>query len=108
MEVIEDLNKSEKLFVCSIDGERPIKVEKKGPNSLVPSTVLDVFKQTVNKYGDKTALFVKIENNWRGWTWSEYYEEVMRAARSLAKIGVNKFDATSIIGFNSPGNYIID
>lgn len=99
----EVLDQSNIHWVTGCDEKRPIKVEKKGPNSLVPSTVLDVFRQTVNKYGDKLALSIKIDNNWRGWTWSEYYEEVMRGARSLIKLGIDKHDGVSIIGFNSPG-----
>lgn len=98
-------DKNNTIWVSDIAAKRPIKVEKKGVNSLVPSTVLDVFRQTVNKYGDKLALSIKIENIWRGWTWSDYYEEVMRGARSLVKLGIEKHDGVSIIGFNSPGKY---
>jgi len=98
----------------------PIQYAKSGIASkeVTPArTIIEVFKNVVNKHGDRPALRVERPvpplngkewppalpmEQWKCWTWKEYYTEVIKAAKSLLKIGVQQHDAVNIFGFNSP------
>ncbi|MBF5066029.1 AMP-binding protein, partial [Salmonella enterica subsp. enterica serovar Istanbul] len=67
-----------------------------------------VLANTVSKYGDRPALRVKRDGEWKTGTWSSYGRDARRAARALMKLGVAKGTGVSIIGQNSPEWLVAD
>lgn len=65
-------------------------------------TIMQVFADTVEKYGASTALKCKQDGRWKDWTFNQYYDEVRRAARGLMHLGLEPGHAVSIIGYNCP------
>lgn len=97
-----------------LDGEVAIRMGPTtggGANQLgsrEPETVPTVFKNTVEKYPDGIALSTEKPRaskedpvEWDDLTWSEYYAEVRKFAKSLIKIDFAEHKAINIIGFNS-------
>lgn len=80
-------------------------------------TLGDLFAKAVKTKGDKPALRTErpcppmdgknagpslpIEE-WKTWTYKQYYDECRMAAKAFMKMGLDRYDATSIFGFNSP------
>eukprot|EP00928_Gymnodinium_smaydae_P051205 TRINITY_DN3473_c0_g1_i2.p1 TRINITY_DN3473_c0_g1~~TRINITY_DN3473_c0_g1_i2.p1 ORF type:complete len:780 (+),score=190.48 TRINITY_DN3473_c0_g1_i2:58-2397(+) len=92
--------------------------------------VLDLLKDAVEKKGDKLALMQPKETEtgdlieakkgkaadavadgkkvgkhkylYKTWTWKEYYDDVMRAAKAFLAMGLQPMDAVNIRGVNSP------
>jgi long-subunit acyl-CoA synthetase (AMP-forming) len=74
----------------------------------MPTMVHEVLASTVSKYGDRPALRVKRDGEWKTVTWSAYGRDARRAARALIKLGVEKGTGVSIIGQNSPEWLVAD
>ena len=74
---------------------------------LPPITVNERFKSTVEKFGDRGAMYLKrpvngvIPEDWKVWTWNDYYRDCSRFAKSLIHLGVRPFRIINILGFNS-------
>ena len=77
-----------------------------------PKTVVEVFKATVAKHGSRPAMQVKIPvdgkvpDDWKVWTWQQYWDDCIKFAKSLVFLNVNAFKVINIIGFNSPEWFI--
>ena len=71
-------------------------------------TLPQVFKQCVQKYGDRVAMRKKEYGLWHDISWSEYYRQVQCAGSALLSMGLKKGDCVSIIGDNCPEWVIID
>lgn len=90
-------------WVTEGDAALPIKYGQAGISSVEPVTVMDMFKQAVDRSGDKPALrFETSPGEWKQWTWSEYYNECTTAARAFIQLGLKRHDTVNIIGFNHP------
>lgn len=100
----------EPVSVTTPDGARPIRVAKVGSASKEPATVMTMFNKAVDKFPSKAAL--KYETNvdgvygedskWVSVSWKEYQGKVRNFARSLLHVGLQRFEAVNVIGFNSP------
>lgn len=80
-----------------------------GPGTYPAMTVIEKFDDTVKKRGGAGALYLKrkgadgkLPDQWKVWTWQQYYDDCMKFAKSLHHLGVANFKITNIIGFNSP------
>jgi long-subunit acyl-CoA synthetase (AMP-forming) len=71
-------------------------------------TVMAVMKKTVEKFGDKTALKMKINGSWQATTWQQYYDQVRMTARAFMALGLETGKAVSILGNNCPQWFISD
>ncbi len=67
-----------------------------------------MFRTTVEKYGDRTAMRKKEYGLWRDISWNEYYEAASCVAAALISMGLEPGDCVSIIGDNCPEWVIID
>jgi len=73
-----------------------------------PTTVIQQFKGTVNKYGKLPAMRVKqpvnnaIPSEWKTWTWDQYWHDCMSFGKTLLHLNVGAFKVVNVIGFNSP------
>ncbi|KAM9754063.1 long-chain-fatty-acid--CoA ligase ACSBG1 [Menidia menidia] len=66
-----------------------------------PVTIHQMFKASVEKYGNLHALASKKNDRWEKLTFSEYYQFCRRAAKSFMKLGLERFHGVAILGFNS-------
>ncbi len=66
------------------------------------STIPNVFKAAVLKYGDRVAMRKKAYGLWHDISWNEYFQQTQRIASALISMGLEKGDCVSIIGDNCP------
>ncbi|XP_048887296.1 long-chain-fatty-acid--CoA ligase ACSBG1 isoform X2 [Brienomyrus brachyistius] len=66
-----------------------------------PVTLHQMFKASVERYGDLWALATRKHGAWEKITFSEYYRCCRTAARSFLKLGLERFHSVAILGFNS-------
>eukprot|EP00730_Choanoeca_flexa_P001504 TRINITY_DN10664_c0_g2_i2.p1 TRINITY_DN10664_c0_g2~~TRINITY_DN10664_c0_g2_i2.p1 ORF type:complete len:651 (+),score=201.92 TRINITY_DN10664_c0_g2_i2:70-2022(+) len=85
-----------------------IKTTDSGIASSEPITVIQRFKDTVKKYGKREALSVKRDGAWQTWTYQQYYDDVIVAAKAMMHYGLQPGYAVGIVGFNSPEWFIAD
>lgn len=84
-----------------------IQLSPRGFGALTPRTVIDVFRDTVQKHGPRPALCYKRPVNGRlpeeysTITYNQYWNECMRFAKSLVHLEVAAFKIVNILGFNS-------
>lgn len=71
-------------------------------------TVMEVFKETADKYGDRVALKFKTDGQWKETTWKDYHKQVRVTARAFMALGLEKGKAVSILGYNCPQWFISD
>ncbi|MCU0598720.1 MAG: AMP-binding protein [Desulfobacterales bacterium] len=71
-------------------------------------TIMEVFKETADKYGDRVALKHKVGGQWKETTWKDYYKQVRVTARAFMALGLEKGKAISILGNNCPQWFISD
>ena len=102
---------------CSTDRtfEMKIRMGKQGAAALAPSTVGEKFKEAAQKipYGvayriEKPCPEWKAEprilpvDKWYSVTFEKYYADCRHVARAFIDLGMKRFDAVNIYGFNSP------
>eukprot|EP00696_Hemimastix_kukwesjijk_P019251 gnl/Hemi2/8468_TR2929_c0_g1_i1.p1 gnl/Hemi2/8468_TR2929_c0_g1~~gnl/Hemi2/8468_TR2929_c0_g1_i1.p1 ORF type:complete len:656 (-),score=207.83 gnl/Hemi2/8468_TR2929_c0_g1_i1:111-2078(-) len=86
-----------------------LRMGSSGPGARQPKTVCQAFQDMVRKMGARPALHVKRPKEAKEWThysWQQYYDMCIQAAKSFVSIGLRRFQGVSIIGFNSPEWFI--
>ncbi len=63
-------------------------------------STIDVFFEVAEKRAQRLALRGKYGGSWREWTWKAYADDVKRAGRAYAKLGVPAGGTVAIIGPN--------
>jgi len=71
-------------------------------------TAPQIFRETVQKYGDRVALRKKEYGLWHDISWNEYFRMAKCVGAALISMGLEKGDCVSIIGDNCPEWVIID
>ena len=74
----------------------------------VETVVPRVFIDTVQKYGDRTAMRKKEFGLWHDISWNDYYRMAAQVGAALISMGLEKGDCVSIIGDNCSEWVIID
>jgi acyl-CoA synthetase (AMP-forming)/AMP-acid ligase II len=100
---------TDKTFVADI------RMSKKGAAALRPCTVGQKFKEAAQKcpYGNAYKIEkpcpafgkeprVLPVDKWFTVTYEKYYTDCRRVARAFLDLGIKRFDAVNIYGFNSP------
>jgi long-chain acyl-CoA synthetase len=67
---------------------------------LSEKTMNDVFRNRVNKYGDRLCVEKKMNSKWETATWNEYYERARAVGLGLWSLGIRKGDMVSILSEN--------
>jgi long-chain acyl-CoA synthetase len=67
---------------------------------LSEKTMNDVFRNRVNKYGDRLCVEKKMNGKWETATWNEYYERARAVGLGLWSLGIRKGDMVSILSEN--------
>jgi len=106
--------------VTAAAGEAGIRLADEGIGSAAgvePTTIPEVFRMAAEKKGDKIAMRVESPvppldgkkappplplDQWKTWTYAEYYAETRQAAKAMIALGFSHFDSCNIWGFNSP------
>jgi long-chain-fatty-acid--CoA ligase ACSBG len=83
-----------------------IKVGATVPASYPPVTLNEAFKDTVTTFLNRPALKVKRNGEWSTWDYNQYSQDVIKAAKSMIKIGLDPHHGAGILGFNSPEWFI--
>lgn len=76
------------LWTADAKGSVRLRIEEGCPEE--PVTVHQMFKASVEKYGNMYALASKKNNEWEKTTFSEYYQFCRRAAKSFIKVYYTK------------------
>ncbi|NVL91860.1 MAG: long-chain fatty acid--CoA ligase [Desulfobacterales bacterium] len=71
-------------------------------------TAPQVFRQAVQRYGDRVAMRKKEYGLWHDISWNEYYILAKYVGSAVISMGLKKGDCVSIIGDNCPEWVIID
>eukprot|EP01040_Poterioochromonas_malhamensis_P007352 gene7352-7933_t len=85
-----------------------IVVGDKGYAAAPPVTVMQALAETVRKFGNEKALALKrpvngqVPENWKFWTWNDYYRDAKAFAKTLIYLDVQTHQIINILGFNSP------
>ncbi|XP_077136816.1 long-chain-fatty-acid--CoA ligase ACSBG2-like isoform X2 [Ranitomeya variabilis] len=93
---------SESMWTSRVDGVVTLRMEKSGPSALCSLTASQFFSEAVMRHGQKVALCVKEADKWKGITYSEYGQQSRAVAKGFLKLGLQRFHAVLILGFNSP------
>ena len=75
---------------------------------MVLETAPRIFRETVQKYGDRVAMRKKEYGLWHDISWNDYYRLVRQVGSALISLGLQKGDCVSIIGDNCPEWVIAD
>ena len=82
------------------------KYEEDCSDKYPPVSVPTMLKNTAQRYPSNTAMAVKRNGEWIKWNYEEYYEQSKMAAKAFIQLGLQRFHAVSILGFNSPEWFI--
>ncbi|KAJ1212874.1 hypothetical protein NDU88_000517 [Pleurodeles waltl] len=96
------------LWTTARDGAVMLRVEETGPASEPPVTIVQMFKEVVQRYGNRPAMAVKRDGRWETTTYLQYYQQCRAAAKSFLKLGLERFHGVGILGFNSPEWFVAD
>ena len=114
------------LFVTTPSARREIVYAATGsaskPEPGTPTTLLELMEHAKVRHGDSVALAVERSDailaydpksgtpppaglpweQWKKWTWNEYYTDVRRCARGLLRLGGERYQGVCLFGFNAP------
>ncbi|XP_069505657.1 long-chain-fatty-acid--CoA ligase ACSBG2 isoform X2 [Ambystoma mexicanum] len=96
------------LWTTSREGEVKLRMEESGIAKIPPITIHQLFRETVQKYGDYIALASKQGDQWTKLTYKQYYQECRNAAKGFLKLGLERYHGVGILGFNSAEWFIAD
>ncbi|MFA5309774.1 MAG: AMP-binding protein [Dehalococcoidales bacterium] len=65
-------------------------------------TIPQIIKSNRDRWGDRTAMSMKMFGIWRRYTWREYYDNVKYFSLGMIGLGLRRGDVTCIIGDNEP------
>ncbi|MFC1555444.1 AMP-dependent synthetase/ligase [candidate division KSB1 bacterium] len=74
----------------------------------MPETLVDMFFNNAEKYGDKTALMSKEDGEYRKRSYTEIADDITHIAYGLKKMGVEKGDCFGILAENRPEWALVD
>ena len=80
--------------------------EEDGFQKYPPLSVPSMLKNAAEKWPENTAMAVKRNGTWNKWNYQEYYEQSKIAAKALIGLGLERFHAVCILGFNAPEWFI--
>ncbi|XP_040595134.1 long-chain-fatty-acid--CoA ligase ACSBG2 isoform X6 [Mesocricetus auratus] len=91
-----------KLWSTHCDEEVLLRLSRHGPGHETPMTIPELFQESVERFGAYPALASKNGKKWDTLTFSQYYEACRKAAKSLIKLGLQRFQGVGLLGSNSP------
>ncbi|XP_069482545.1 long-chain-fatty-acid--CoA ligase ACSBG2-like [Ambystoma mexicanum] len=104
----QTLAPADSLWTTARDGAVRLRMEETGPGSEPPVTTIQMFQDTVQRFGNLPALAVKRDGQWQTTTYLQYHQQCRAAAKSFLKLGLERFQSVGILGCNSPEWFIAD
>lgn len=107
--VNSDPNDPDKNLVWTTDAkiELPVILNKFGPGSETPLTLMDLWKISLSKFAAQPALSQKIDGQWQFMTFVEYYEASMKFAAALTKNNFTERSGVSVLSYNNPEWFVV-
>jgi long-chain acyl-CoA synthetase len=65
-------------------------------------TIPQIIRDNAARWGDRTAMSMKMFGIWRRYRWQEYYDNVRYLSLGLISLGLERGDVVAIIGDNEP------
>lgn len=96
------------LCTTKQDGEVKLRMDESGIGCETPITIHELFLNSVNEYGNYSALASKKQGKWTRITFKMYYELCRMAAKGFIKLGLERFHGVCILGFNSLEWFVAD
>ncbi|KAM6922065.1 long-chain-fatty-acid--CoA ligase ACSBG2 [Xenentodon cancila] len=96
------------LWTSQCDGEVKLRIGDSGVAAEPPLTVNQMFTSAVKRFGDYTALSWKEGEQQKSLNYKDYYQACRIAAKSLLKLGLQRYHGVAILGFNSAEWFISD
>lgn len=59
-----------------------------------------IFRKQAQKYGNRLAVEKRMNGVWRGWTWTEYYDNARAVGLGLYSLGVRRGDRVALLSEN--------
>jgi long-chain-fatty-acid--CoA ligase ACSBG len=103
-EVKEEVGSYEKLLVgedIMWTSNPRVEIKREVTDDIEPTTLYDILSNTVSKYGNLPAYTYDVGNQQVTKTWSKFYIQVRKFARSLIACGLDEYSSVMIQGFNS-------
>ncbi|KAK3098973.1 hypothetical protein FSP39_024869 [Pinctada imbricata] len=105
---IDSVAPSQEFVTIGRDSAVKLRTQDTGPLAEKPLTIPSVFFSTVQRVPDNPAVAVKRGGVWKTWTYREYWDIVIKTAKSFIKLGLEPYHGVGIIGFNSPEWFFSD
>lgn len=77
--------------------ELPIYRRRTGRGSEAPMTMMELWRRALEKWGNMPALSQKIDGKWSTISYQEYYEESIKFACALTRMGISERSAVTIL-----------
>eukprot|EP00467_Chlorarachnion_reptans_P011450 CAMPEP_0114506266 /NCGR_PEP_ID=MMETSP0109-20121206/11333_1 /TAXON_ID=29199 /ORGANISM="Chlorarachnion reptans, Strain CCCM449" /LENGTH=747 /DNA_ID=CAMNT_0001684837 /DNA_START=126 /DNA_END=2369 /DNA_ORIENTATION=- len=124
-DVLPDYSERKSHWTENKESKQEMVFARRGPGSkdtsmggFAPTTIPALLKKAAKKFPDTAALRVEFPvpklvdrkkappskplEEWKTWTWKQYYDETYLAAKGLIAVGLEPYDAVNVYGFNSP------
>jgi long-chain-fatty-acid--CoA ligase ACSBG len=73
-----------------------------------PISVPDLLIRATKRAPERAAMAVKRNGEWQKWTYTDYLQDVRTAAKGFIALGLQRYHAVCILGFNTPEWFIAD
>lgn len=100
---------SEAIYTWHPEGAT--KISKLGVGELAerkPMSVPHLLMRATARAPQHTALAVKRNGEWQKWTYQDYLNDVRTAAKGFIALGLERYHAVCILGFNTPEWFLSD
>ena len=71
-------------------------------SNINPKSLVTAVTEACQNGGELIAFKQKVNDEWKSWTFKEYYEDIKCVARAFVKLGLEERHSVCISGFNSP------
>ena len=78
-----------------------LRLEESGVAAEKPRTIMELFQTTLELYGSHPALAVKRGGTWLSWTYKDYYDDCLTAAKGFIEVYRNEKVARTLLIHNS-------
>jgi len=102
----DELLPADRIWTWNRDEPVKIRLAESGPAAEKPISIPSMFENTVKKHPNALAMAVKRDGEWKKWTYKQYYDDVIIAAKALIALGVETYHGVGVVGFNSPEWFI--
>ena len=70
-------------------------------SNINPKSLVTAVTEACKNGGELIAFKQKVNDEWKSWTFKEYYEDIKCVARAFVKLGLEERHSVCISGFNS-------